>query len=78
MITEMLTNSANICSKRRDYGKNILKLQIWNKEIAHALYLNKQAYKQWKQAGRPYVGCFQFLNEIQFDRYIGIRRKLYQ
>ena len=44
--TEMLTNSANICSKRRDYGKNILKLKIWNKEIAHALYLNKQVYKQ--------------------------------
>ena len=44
--TEMLTNSANICSKRRDYGKNTLKLKIWNKEIAHALYLNKQVYKQ--------------------------------
>ena len=51
--TEMLTNSANICSKRRDYGKNILKLKIWNKEIAHALYLNKHTYKQWKQADRP-------------------------
>jgi hypothetical protein len=51
--TEMLTNSANICSKRRDYGKNILKLKIWNKEIAHALCLNKQAYKQWKRAGHP-------------------------
>ena len=28
-------------------------LKIWNKEIAHALYLNKQAYIQWKQASRP-------------------------
>lgn len=58
--TEMLTNSANICSKRRDYGKNILKLQIWNKEIAHALYLNKQAYKQWTsrssfRSGQPFI-----------------------
>ncbi|CAC5367026.1 unnamed protein product [Mytilus coruscus] len=40
-------------SKQKTYGKNKLKLNIWNKEIADALKANKQAYKIWKDNGRP-------------------------
>ena len=43
---EILNDSAKQCSNQRKYGKNKLKLNIWNNDI-------KVAIKQWKEAGNP-------------------------
>jgi hypothetical protein len=37
----------------RKYGKNKLKLNIWNNDIKVAIKQNKLAHKQWKEAGKP-------------------------
>ncbi|CAG2246891.1 unnamed protein product [Mytilus edulis] len=51
--TNLMSETAKKVSKQKTYGKNKLKLNIWNKEIADALKANKQAYKIWKDNGRP-------------------------
>ncbi|CAC5425416.1 unnamed protein product [Mytilus coruscus] len=50
---EMLSNTAKKCSAQKTYGKNKLKLKLWNPEIKHTLHQNKIAYKNWKNADRP-------------------------
>ncbi|CAC5420234.1 unnamed protein product [Mytilus coruscus] len=50
---EMLSNTAKKCSGQKTYGKNKLKLKLWNPEIKHTLHQNKIAYKNWKNADRP-------------------------
>ena len=52
-VFELLTNTAKKHSKQKSYGKNVLKLNIWNEEISTSLLANKKAYKNWKNAGRP-------------------------
>ncbi|CAG2193589.1 unnamed protein product [Mytilus edulis] len=51
--TNLMSETAKKVSKQKTYGKNKLKLNIWNKEIADALKANKHAYKIWKDNGRP-------------------------
>ncbi|CAG2193575.1 unnamed protein product [Mytilus edulis] len=51
--TNLMSETAKKVSKQKTYGNNKLKLTIWNKEIADALKANKQAYKIWKDNGRP-------------------------
>lgn len=50
---ELLHSTAKSCSSQRDYGKNRLKLKLWNNKIAEAIHINRDAHKQWKHAGRP-------------------------
>ena len=49
----ILTGTANICSKKRSYGKNKLSLNVWNNDIKSALKCNKEAHQQRKKHGRP-------------------------
>ena len=44
-IFELLVNSAKKHSKQRSYGKNMLKLKIWNDESDTPLAANREAYK---------------------------------
>jgi hypothetical protein len=48
-----ILDSAKQCSNQRKYGKNKLKLNIWNNDIKIAIKQNKLAHKQWKEAGKP-------------------------
>jgi hypothetical protein len=50
---EILNDSAKQCSNQRKYGKNKLKLNIWNNDIKIAIKQHKVAHKQWKEAGKP-------------------------
>jgi hypothetical protein len=50
---EILNDSAKQCSNQRKYGKNKLKLNIWNNDIKIAIKQNKLAHKQWKEARKP-------------------------
>lgn len=49
---EILNDSAKQCSNQRKYGKNKLKLNIWNNDIKIAIKQNKLVHKQWKEAGK--------------------------
>jgi hypothetical protein len=42
----------NNALNQRKYGKNKLKLNIWNNDIKVAIKQNKLAHKQWKEAGK--------------------------
>ncbi|CAG2253597.1 DHRS11 [Mytilus edulis] len=50
---DLLSNTAKQLDQKKTYGKNKLKLNVWNKEISESLEANKLAYKNWKSAGRP-------------------------
>ncbi|CAG2235471.1 ACOT1_2_4 [Mytilus edulis] len=50
---EILSISAKKCCAQKSYGKNKLKLKIWNPQIKDSLHQNKTAYKIWKDEGRP-------------------------
>ena len=50
---EILSASAKTCCTQKSYGKNKLKLKIWNPQIKDSLHQNKTAYKIWKDEGRP-------------------------
>jgi hypothetical protein len=43
----------SVIKKKRKYGKNKLKLNIWNNNIKDAIKHNKIAHKEWKEAGKP-------------------------
>jgi hypothetical protein len=48
---DILNSTAEKCSNQRKYGKNKLKLNIWNNNIKEAIKHNKIAHKEWKEAG---------------------------
>ena len=48
----ILNSTAEKCSNQRKYGKNKLKLNIWNNNIKDAIKHNKIAHKEWKEAGK--------------------------
>ncbi|CAC5414584.1 unnamed protein product [Mytilus coruscus] len=50
---DLLSNTAKQLDQQKTYGKNKLKLNVWNKEISESSEANKLAYKNWKSAGRP-------------------------
>ncbi|XP_063427215.1 uncharacterized protein LOC134710750 [Mytilus trossulus] len=50
---DLLSDTAKQLDQKKTYGKNKLKLNVWNKEISESLEANKLAYKNWKSAGRP-------------------------
>ena len=52
---EILNDSTKQCSNQRKYGKNKLKLNIWNNDIKIVIKQNKLAHKQWKEAGNQSV-----------------------
>jgi hypothetical protein len=45
----ILTGTANICSKKRSYGKNKLSLNVWNNDIKSALKCNKEVHQQMEK-----------------------------
>ena len=50
---DILNSTAEKCSHQRKYGKNKLKLNIWNNNIKYAIKHNKIAHKERKEAGKP-------------------------
>jgi hypothetical protein len=50
---DILNSTAEKCSNQRKYGKNKLKLNIWNNDIKDAIKHNKIAHKEWKKASKP-------------------------
>ncbi|CAC5411213.1 unnamed protein product [Mytilus coruscus] len=48
---DLLSNTAKQLDQQKTYGKNKLKLNVWNKEISESLEANKLAYTNLKSAG---------------------------
>jgi hypothetical protein len=53
------------CSNQRNYGKNKLKLNIWNNDIKIAIKQNKLAHKQWKEC-RLHIEYYQHIDLPQW------------
>jgi hypothetical protein len=50
---EILNDSTKQCSNQRKYGKNKLKLNIWNNDIKIAIKQNKLAIHIWECPSYP-------------------------